>query len=105
MLLIVQTKKLQFHIIFPIGDIEDCIVTPTVQGQFTPLPEALCDVIMDLTAEGQSATIENIRIKLGIRFPHMATPVTEVIYDSLAQCMQERKIYQTSKGYFIVTPE
>lgn len=35
----------------------------------------------------------------------MATPVTEVIYDSLAQCMQERKIYQTSKGYFIVTPE
>lgn len=49
------------------GDIDDCIVTPTVQGQFTPLPEALCDVIMDLTSQGQSATIENIRVKLSAR--------------------------------------
>lgn len=41
---------------------------PTSQGQFTPLPEALCDVIMDLTSQGQSATIENIRVKLSIRY-------------------------------------
>ncbi|EDV97675.1 uncharacterized protein LOC6556473 [Drosophila grimshawi] len=93
------------YIISSVGDIDDCIVTPTVQGQFTPLPEALCDVIMDLTAEGQSATIEHVRCKLGIRFPHMTTPATEVIYDTLAQLMQEQKIYQTAKGYFIFTPE
>ncbi|XP_043648426.1 uncharacterized protein LOC122616903 isoform X1 [Drosophila teissieri] len=93
------------YVISSVGDIDDCIVTPTVQGQFTPLPEALCDVIMDLTAEGQSATIEHVRGKLGARFPHMTTPATEVIYDSLAQLMQEQKIYQTSKGYFIYTPE
>ncbi|EDX11326.1 GD12144 [Drosophila simulans] len=93
------------YVISSVGDIDDCIVTPTVQGQFTPLPEALCDVIMDLTAEGQSATIEHVRSKLGSRFPHMTTPATEVIYDSLAQLMQEQKIYQTSKGYFIFTPE
>lgn len=35
----------------------------------------------------------------------MQPPTTEMIYDSLAQLMQERKIYQTAKGYFIVTPE
>ncbi|KAH8246001.1 hypothetical protein KR026_006696 [Drosophila bipectinata] len=93
------------YVISSVGDIDDCIVTPTVQGQFTPLPEALCDVIMDLTAEGQSATIEHVRGKLGTRFPHMTTPATEVIYDTLAQLMQEQKIYQTSKGYFIFTPE
>ncbi|KAH8398763.1 hypothetical protein KR222_002970 [Zaprionus bogoriensis] len=93
------------YIISSVGDIDDCIVTPTVQGQFTPLPEALCDVIMDLTAEGQSATIEHVRNKLGVRFPHMTTPATEVIYDTLAQLMQEQKIYQTAKGYFIFTPE
>ncbi|XP_037904538.1 uncharacterized protein LOC119647592 isoform X2 [Hermetia illucens] len=93
------------YVISSVGDIDDCIVTPTVQGQFTPLPEALCDVIMDLTAQGQSATIENIRAQLSVRFPHMTTPVTEVIYDTLAQLMKEKKIYQTSKGYFIVTPE
>lgn len=49
------------------GDIDDCIVSPTVQGQFTPLPEALCDIIMDLTSQGHSATIENIRVKLSSR--------------------------------------
>ncbi|KAH8379801.1 hypothetical protein KR009_007311 [Drosophila setifemur] len=93
------------YVISSVGDIDDCIVTPTVQGQFTPLPEALCDVIMDLTAEGQSATIEHMRGKLGSRFPHMTTPAMDVIYDTLAQLMQEQKIYQTSKGYFIFTPE
>lgn len=87
------------------GDIEDCIVTPIMQGQFTPLPEALCDVIMDLTADGHSATIENIRTKIQVRFPHMTAPSIEVIYDSLAQLMQDQKIYQTAKGYFILTPE
>lgn len=39
------------------------------------------------------------------RFPHMQQPSNEMIYDSLAQLMQEKKIYQTAKGYFIVTPE
>lgn len=35
----------------------------------------------------------------------MQPPTNEMIYDSLAQLMQEGKIYQTAKGYFIVTPE
>ncbi|ETN58281.1 hypothetical protein AND_010143 [Anopheles darlingi] len=35
----------------------------------------------------------------------MQQPSVEVIYDTLVQLMQEIKIYQTSKGYFIVTPE
>lgn len=81
---------------------------------------------MDLTSQGHSATIENMRVNLSIRFVigdlparnivliflffmnrfcHMQPPTTEMIYDSLAQLMQERKIYQTAKGYFIVTPE
>ncbi|XP_063701954.1 rho GTPase-activating protein gacZ isoform X2 [Culicoides brevitarsis] len=93
------------YIIRSVGDIDDCIVQPTIQTQFTPLPEALCDVIMDLTTQGQSATIENIRHQLGIKFSHMQQPSSEIIYNALAQLMQEHKIYQTAKGYFIVTPE
>lgn len=65
-----QTHRIQcffLHLFYFAGDIDDCIVTPTVQGQFTPLPEALCDVIMDLTSQGQSATIENVRVKLSVR--------------------------------------
>ncbi|XP_062542868.1 putative uncharacterized protein DDB_G0282133 [Armigeres subalbatus] len=93
------------YLISSLGDIDDCIVTPIVQTQFTPLTEALCDVIMELTTQGQSATIENIRSRLRTRFTHMQQPSVEVIYDTLVQLMQEIKIYQTSKGYFIVTPE
>ncbi|XP_055612119.1 putative uncharacterized protein DDB_G0282133 [Uranotaenia lowii] len=93
------------YLINSVGDIDDCIVTPIVQTQFTPLTEALCDVIMELTTQGQSATIENIRTRLRTRFTHMQQPSVEVIYDTLVQLMQEFKIYQTSKGYFIVTPE
>ncbi|XP_041976658.1 serine/threonine-protein kinase DDB_G0283821 [Aricia agestis] len=93
------------YLICGLGDIEDCIVTPAYQGQFTPLPEALCDCIMDLTSQGQSATLESIRTSLSAKFPSMQTPSGEVVYDTLAQLMQERKIYQTSRGFFIVTPE
>uniref|UniRef100_A0A8D8JB78 Storkhead-box protein 1 n=1 Tax=Culex pipiens TaxID=7175 RepID=A0A8D8JB78_CULPI len=93
------------YLICSVGDIDDCIVTPIVQTQFTPLTEALCDVIMELTSQGQSATVEHIRTRLRSRFTHMQQPSVEVIYDTLVQLMQEIKIYQTSKGYFIVTPE
>lgn len=93
------------YLICGLGDIEDCLVTPAYQGQFTPLPEALCDCIMDLTSQGQSATLESIRTSLSSKFPSMQTPSPEVVYDTLAQLMQERKIYQTARGFFIVTPE
>jgi Winged helix Storkhead-box1 domain len=61
---------------------------------------------MDLTsARGQSATLETIKKILAARFAHMQQPSNDIIYDTLVQLQQERKIYQTSKGYFIVTPE
>ena len=87
------------------GDIDDCIVTPIQQTQFTPLTEAICDVIMDLTSHGQSATLDTIKKILASRFPHMQQPSNDIVYDTLSQLQQERKIYQTAKGYFIVTPE
>lgn len=93
------------YTISSVGDIDDCIVTPIQQTQFTPLTEAICDVIMDVTSRGQSATLETIKKHLAIRFSHMQQPSNDIIYDTLVQLQQERKIYQTAKGYFIVTPE
>lgn len=88
-----------------VGDVEDCVIQPIPQGQFTPLPEALCWVILDLTSSGQAAVLDNIRDALHVAFPDMQTPTKEMVYDTLAKLMSERKIYQTSKGYFVVTPE
>ena len=87
------------------GDIEDCLVAPVSQGQFTPLPEALCWAILELTSQRQAATLDTLRSALRNAFPTMQRPSRELVYDALAKLMQERKIYHTSQGYFVVTPE
>lgn len=87
------------------GDIEDCLVAPVSQGQFTPLPEALCWAILELTSQRQAATLDTLRSALKNAFPAMQRPSRELVYDALAKLMQERKIYHTSQGYFVVTPE
>lgn len=75
------------------------------QGQFTPLPEALCWAILELTSQRQAATLDTLRSALRNAFPAMQRPSRELVYDALAKLMQERKIYHTSQGYFVVTPE
>ncbi|XP_012273132.1 uncharacterized protein LOC105695790 isoform X2 [Orussus abietinus] len=93
------------HAITCLGDIEDCLVAPVSQGQFTPLPEALCWAILELTSQRQAATLDTLRSALRNAFPAMQRPSRELVYDALAKLMQERKIYHTSQGYFVVTPE
>jgi hypothetical protein len=74
------------------GDVEDCLVQPLPQGQFTPLPETLCWVILDLTSSGQAAVLERIRSALQVAFPDMQRPSQEVLYDALARLTAERKV-------------
>ena len=77
------------------GDVEDCLVQPLPQGQFTPLPEALCWVILDLTSSGQAAVLERIRAALHVAFPDIQRPSQEMVYDALAKLMAERKVCRT----------
>lgn len=77
---------------FVTGDVEDCVIQPIPQGQFTPLPEALCWVILDLTSSGQAAVLDNIRDVLHVAFPDMQTPTKEMVYDTLAKLMSDRKV-------------
>ncbi|KAB0798402.1 hypothetical protein PPYR_09396 [Photinus pyralis] len=88
-----------------IEDIEECLVTSVAQTQWTPLPEAVCAVVLRLSSQGRPAGIESIREALILAFPHVSPPSERTIYDTLAQLTTERKLYHTSKGYFIVTPE
>ncbi|KAK5646096.1 hypothetical protein RI129_004560 [Pyrocoelia pectoralis] len=88
-----------------IEDIEECLVTTVAQTQWTPLPEAVCAVVLRLSSQGRPAGIESIREALILAFPHVSPPSERTIYDTLAQLTSERKLYHTSKGYFIVTPE
>ncbi|XP_018321066.1 uncharacterized protein LOC108734146 [Agrilus planipennis] len=86
-------------------EIEDFQVSKVTQTQWTPLTEAVCSVVLRLSSQGRPAGLESIRECLILAFPHVSPPTEEMIYDTLVQLMAERKLYNTSKGYFIVTPE
>ncbi|KAE8746428.1 hypothetical protein FOCC_FOCC006923 [Frankliniella occidentalis] len=89
----------------PVSDVEDCCVVAVPQSQFTPLPEALCWVILELTSTGQAAVLPAILRALPRAFPAMTRPDSSVVYDALAKLSTDRKVYQTARGYFLVTPE
>ncbi|KAI4465951.1 winged helix domain-containing protein [Holotrichia oblita] len=91
--------------IVSVEDIEDCNISTVTQTQWTPLPEAVCAVVLRLSSQGRPAGIETIRESLIMAFPHVSPPSERILYDTLVQLTTERKLYHTSRGYFIVTPE
>lgn len=42
---------------------------------------------------------------LQVAFPTMSSPPKELVFQTLEKLIKERKVYQTSRGYFVVTPE
>jgi len=74
------------------GDVEDCVVEDLNQGQFTPLSEALCLVILELTSANQNATIDTVRSALQIFFSNIQPPNEHIIYDAMANLMSENKV-------------
>lgn len=75
-----------------LGDIEDCVVEDLNQGQFTPLSEALCLVILELTSANQNATIDTVRSALKIFFANIQPPAEHVVYDAMVNLMSEKKV-------------
>ncbi|KAL1497057.1 hypothetical protein ABEB36_008083 [Hypothenemus hampei] len=91
--------------IVALEDIDYCKTTAVSQTQWTPLPEAVCAVVLRLSSQGRPAGIETIREALILAFPHVSPPSEQTLYDTLVQLTKERKLYNTSNGYYIVTPE
>ncbi|CAG9825226.1 unnamed protein product [Phaedon cochleariae] len=91
--------------IVALEDVEHCSTVQVAQTQWTPLPEAVCSVILRLSSQGRPAGLETIRESLIVAFPHVSPPGEQALYDTLVQLTKERKLYNTSNGYFIVTPE
>lgn len=91
--------------IVALEDIEESTITPVLQTQWTPLPEAVCSVVLRLSSQGRPAGLETIRESLILAFPHVSPPSEQALYDTLVQLTKEKKLYNTSSGYYIVTPE
>ncbi|CAG0913448.1 unnamed protein product [Notodromas monacha] len=81
------------YIILAMGDVEECCIRGVPQGQFTPLPDALCWVIHDLLhSESGTATLDRILASLGDYFPETVRPSKDLIYVTLGKLIRERKV-------------
>ncbi|ODN01906.1 Storkhead-box protein 1 [Orchesella cincta] len=87
------------------GEIEEVIADPIQKGQFAPLSDSLCWAILELTSLGQEAFVDSIMSALQLTFPTMSCPSRELVFQTLEKLIKERKVYQTSRGYFVVTPD
>ncbi|CAG0888423.1 unnamed protein product [Darwinula stevensoni] len=98
------------YVIMGMGDVDHCPMTSVPQGQFTPLPDALCWVIHDLTStstfpsSSSTCTLEDIHRALVDIFPDTVRPSRDLIYATLGKLIRERKVYHTQGGYGIVNP-
>ncbi|CAL8113854.1 unnamed protein product [Orchesella dallaii] len=87
------------------GEMEELVADPIQQGQFSPLSDSICWSIYELTSSGQEAFVDSIMNSLSNGFPSMCIPPKELVYQTLEKLIRDQKIYQTSSGYYIVTPE
>ena len=75
-----------------LGDLEDCTVSKVHQTSFTPLPDAVCWVILQLGAAGQNAVLDSIQSNLVSNFPDIEQPSRNILYDTLADLMSGNKV-------------
>jgi len=54
---------------------------------------------------GQEAFVDEIVHALGFSHPNMKLPRKELVYNVLEKLTKDRKVYQTSEGYFVVSPD
>jgi hypothetical protein len=76
--------------------VEECCIRGVPQGQFTPLPDALCWVIHDLVQRKDSAhnpaTLDRILASLDDYFPDNVRPSKDLIYVTLGKLIRDRKV-------------
>lgn len=75
-----------------VGDVEDCTVSRVQQTSFTPLADAVCWVILQLSGAGQNAVLDSIHAGLASTFPEIEQPSRHLLYDTLADLMSENKV-------------
>uniref|UniRef100_A0A3Q3ASW0 Storkhead box 2b n=3 Tax=Kryptolebias marmoratus TaxID=37003 RepID=A0A3Q3ASW0_KRYMA len=80
-------------------------MSPISQSQFIPLGDVLLLAISAINSAHKPVTQEALMEHLQTCFPGVPMPTEETVQHTLSMLVHERKIYPTSDGYFIVTPQ
>lgn len=88
-----------------IGDISSITMQEVPQNHFIPLPEILCLIILDLNNKQILATVDIIQAQLKKCYQGTQLPSNQLVYETLHSLIQERKLFHTGSGYFVVTPD
>ncbi|XP_071129655.1 storkhead-box protein 2-like [Mytilus edulis] len=88
-----------------IGDIGNITMQEVPQNHFIPLPEILCLIILDLNNKQILATVDIIQAQLKKCYQGTQLPSNQLVYETLHNLIQERKLFHTGSGYFVVTPD
>jgi hypothetical protein len=78
-------------------------MTPVPQTQFTPLPEALCIIISDLTKSQPAASFDAILDHMKDRYRGLQQPKEQITYETLGSLIKDRKIYHTGENILCIT--
>ena len=70
------------------------------QTQFTPLPDALCSVIQGLNSRRLPATLDVVLDKLEAWHKDVTPPTQQLIFDTLAALIRDRKVFHTGELSF-----
>ncbi|ELU02255.1 hypothetical protein CAPTEDRAFT_54960, partial [Capitella teleta] len=89
-----------------VGDVHGIMMEAIPQAHFTPLPEALCQIISDITRSAcedvnllkrlnAGASLDAILDRLQESYRAMQQPSEHIVYETLGNLMKERKIFHT----------
>ena len=79
------------------GELPALCIETVCATNFTPLPDALCSIILQMNRRNRPATVSTIKSELESHYRHVQPPSDQVVFEALNNLMREKKLCLTGK--------
>lgn len=79
------------------GELPALCIETVCATNFTPLPDALCSIILQMNRRNRPATVSTIKSELESHYSHVQPPSDQVVFEALNNLMREKKLCLTGK--------